>query len=162
MVHNERSAFYRERFLKLYPVRTDTTSGWQARLAGCVRWKSQTREQIQPGPALDPPLPNLAPASRPVQVSAYALSWLVAELPYVLVLVGSFINVWYWACGYSRDADRFLMYWLYLFEIVTFYTYFGQFLGTPHTAQFTTPGSPHTPVTHRLSYPPPACLSACA
>jgi ABC-type multidrug transport system permease subunit len=63
-------------------------------------------------------------------VSAYALSWLIAELPYVLILVGTFLNVFYWACGYSRDADRFFMYWLFLWEVVTFYTYFGQFIGT--------------------------------
>lgn len=110
--------------------------------------------------------PSLSSLLAPPQVSAYALSWLIAELPYVLILVGTFLNVFYWACGYSRDADRFFMYWLFLWEVVTFYTYFGQFIGTlPYNQSATNLSSSHVQP-HVLSTlspltrgsPAPVCL----
>jgi ABC-type multidrug transport system permease subunit len=47
-------------------------------------------------------------------VAAYAVSYGVAELPYIVVTTGLFVNVYYFQVGLSTDpVDKFWDYWLF-------------------------------------------------
>ena len=46
-------------------------------------------------------------------MESFVLSYLIAELPYVLLVTAFMVNLLYWISGYSHDADRFFMFWLF-------------------------------------------------
>lgn len=68
-------------------------------------------------------------------VGAYALSWLLVEIPYVIVQSSLFLNILYFYAHFSRDVWRVSWFWAFLFLYMLFATAFGQALAavTPST-----------------------------
>jgi|EP00624_Nannochloropsis_granulata_P006187 ABC-type multidrug transport system permease subunit len=68
-------------------------------------------------------------------VGAYALAWLLVEVPYVLVQSFLFLDILYFFAHFSRDVWRVSWFWAFLFLYMLFATAFGQALAavTPST-----------------------------
>lgn len=59
---------------------------------------------------------------------AYAMSVGVVEIPYLVMISGVFVTIFYFIIGFQNEYDHFLYYWLYLFLYITEATFLGQFL----------------------------------
>ena len=44
-------------------------------------------------------------------VRAYAVGYVVAELPYILCVTLAFCSIFYWVTGLADTAEQFFMYW---------------------------------------------------
>lgn len=59
-------------------------------------------------------------------VGAYALSWLLVEMPYVFVQSLLFLLLLYFPCGFALSTWRVLWFWAFLYLYMLFATAFGQ------------------------------------
>ena len=68
-------------------------------------------------------------------VAAYAVAWLLVEIPYVLLQSLLFLDILYFTAHFSRDFWRVVWFWVFLFLYMLFATAFGQALAalTPST-----------------------------
>ena len=68
-------------------------------------------------------------------VTAYALAWLLVEIPYVLLQSLLFLGLLYFTAHFSGDFWRVVWFWVFLFLYMLFATAFGQALAalTPST-----------------------------
>ena len=86
-------------------------------------------------------------------VSAYALAWLVVEIPYVAVETFLFVNILYWTCHFSPDLWRYGWFLAFSFLYMLFATAFGQLIaGASPTTQVRLP--PTDPPSSSFQSPP--------